>query len=204
MMNKGVMKRILAFVLAAVMVLGLAGCGKKGGDNPNGELAKQYVYSWEELSIPIDASDYYDISMVSYLNGRIYVIADIYDYNVDNNADGAVDDAVVEDAATPLAASSSIAVPVDPEYSYDNPSGPTEILTLVSFQTDGSDVKTVELMRQTDDGKGYGWFNKLTIGKDGNVYAVWDHYITDETDPDNPGASGPDLLERGGWEPEIV
>ena len=186
MMNKGVMKRILAFVLAAVMVLGLAGCGKKGGDNPNGELAKQYVYSWEELPIPIDASDYYDISMVSYLNGRIYVIADIYDYNVDNNVDGAVDDAVVEDAATPLAASSSIAVPVDPEYSYDNPSGPTEILTLVSFQTDGSDVKTVELMRQTDDGKGYGWFNRLTIGKDGNVYAVWDHYITDETDPDNP------------------
>ena len=71
MMNKGVMKRILAFVLAAVMVLGLAGCGKKGGDNPNGELAKQYVYSWEELSIPIDASDYYDISMVSYLTMRL-------------------------------------------------------------------------------------------------------------------------------------
>ncbi len=203
MMNKVIWKRILAFVLAGIMVLGTAGCGKKGGDNPNGELAKQAVFSWEELPIPIDSSSY-SVSYVNYLNDRIYVIVDAYYYKegADDgdgedgiDEDGITEDGITEDGAeapeegvaVPLSAlSSSMAVPV-PEVGYkdEDYSVPVEVWELISFNKDGSDVKSVELSREEVEGKDYGWFNYMTIGPDGCVYAVEDYYVTDSSDPEN-------------------
>ena len=149
MMNKVIWKRILAFVLAGIMVLGLAGCGKKGGDNPNGELAKQDVFSWEELPIPIDSSNY-GINYLNYLNDRIYVIVDAYYYNLEGSDNGDSENGIDDEgAAVPLSAlSSSMAVPV-PDVGYkDDYSAPVEVLKLMSFNKDGSDVKSVDLSRE--------------------------------------------------------
>lgn len=80
-MKKGTWKKGLAFALAAVMTLGLGACGGKGGDD-NGQLAKENVYSFQEI-VPV--SDQENISGLTYRDGRLYMLVTQYDYDEEGN-----------------------------------------------------------------------------------------------------------------------
>lgn len=80
-MKKGTWKKGLAFALAAVMTLGLGACGGKGGDD-NGQLAKENVYSFQEI-VPV--SDQENISGLTYRDGRLYMLVTQYEYDEEGN-----------------------------------------------------------------------------------------------------------------------
>lgn len=80
-MKKGIWKKGLAFALAVVMTLGLGACGGKGGDD-NGQLAKENVYSFQEI-VPV--SDQENISGLTYRDGRLYMLVTQYEYDEEGN-----------------------------------------------------------------------------------------------------------------------
>lgn len=80
-MKKGIWKKGLAFALAVVMTLGLGACGGKGGDD-NGQLAKENVYSFQEI-VPV--SDQENISGLSYRDGKLLMLVTQYDFDEEGN-----------------------------------------------------------------------------------------------------------------------
>lgn len=67
-MNK-ILKRTAAAVMAAVMLLPLAGCGKKGSEM----ASKEHVFTAEKIALP-GGLDY--ISTIRYSNEKLYIIGD--------------------------------------------------------------------------------------------------------------------------------
>lgn len=208
-MKKRKMKQWLSLMLVVLMVLGTAACGKDGGEggnsgsgsgsgggkkNPNSQLAKQYVYSYEEIKVPQE--DNSNIQGMSYVDGRVYLIWDVYYYN-DSNTVGAVTDdtdgtavgevpgaryQVAAGAAYNVAA--AVSVPME-EPAEDQYVPPTHVNKVMSFNLDGSDMQTCELENVLPE-TGNSWFNQMEVGQDGNVYAVLEEYVNDYSDPDNP------------------
>lgn len=70
----------LSLALCTAMMLGLAACGKDSGKvsaDPN--LAKQYVYSVQDIEIP-KMGDSFDVRTGYYMDGRIYLLANVYNW----------------------------------------------------------------------------------------------------------------------------
>jgi ABC-type glycerol-3-phosphate transport system substrate-binding protein len=89
--TKKLLKRGICTALAVSMVFGLCACGKSDStatktknktDAQNSELAKQYVYSYNEFDIPIVQDDG-TISAFKVIDNQIYVLTDKYIYNDD-------------------------------------------------------------------------------------------------------------------------
>ncbi len=210
--GKAMGKRLLAAGLAAVMVLGLTSCG--GEKNPNGELAKQYVFSSQEIPMPEMEGDDHNIQSVSYVNDRVYVVESIYYYpEVDDSVGG-------EGVAVPLAEApeSETEEPedgnedadgeenTDDEENADGEEGTdaeepvadepvvvdevTVKTLVVSFKLDGSDVQSYEIDAPSGSSYGDGYnaytnYNQVTVGADGCIYGIKDSYESDWRDPEN-------------------
>ena len=186
------MRKAAVLGLSAVMALSLAACGKDnnggggnggGGGNANSSLAKQYVFSYEEIDIG-DLGDSADIRDMVYVNDRVYMLLNIYEYGGSGGAmmmRGSMGGAV----ATPEIAENDSAA-VDGEGGEDSQAAePRNVTKVISFKADGSDLESFEL--QTDDEAGSNsYINTITFGGDGQIYAVREVYIEDYSDPDNP------------------
>lgn len=115
-MKKQLWKRALSLGLTMIVIVGLAACGKGDSDgnggsigggnnskgnkgNSNSELAKQYVYSYEELDLGLDAGTY-NIQNVAAKDGKIAVFVDIMANSSDSyDKYGVAEYAAVDDAA---------------------------------------------------------------------------------------------------------
>lgn len=78
-MKKGTWKKGLAFALGAVMALGLGACGDK---NENNQLAKESVYSFQEIA-PVN--DQENINGLWYNDGKLYMPVTQYEYDDEGN-----------------------------------------------------------------------------------------------------------------------
>ena len=73
-------RRMISTVMVVVLGLGLSSCGKnETAPTPDTSLAKQYVYSYEELDITGGGNEII-ISSTIQQNDRLYMIAEIYDW----------------------------------------------------------------------------------------------------------------------------
>lgn len=90
-MRKSFWKKAMSLGLAAVMTFSLAACGKDGEGNGGGnktdnnsELAKQYVYSYQEIPLESVGDDLNVRDMV-YISDRIYAVLNIYNKTQEAN-----------------------------------------------------------------------------------------------------------------------
>ena len=189
-MSKGVWKKGLSFLLAVMMVIGMTACGKtEGKQNENNLLAKQNVYSYENIDFG-DFGDNVSIQGMSYNDGRVNVLLDIYIYESqgvtprlgaavaipETNEEVAVDTDV--DGSGELDAEFG----VDGEYTYQEP---INIHRVVSFLTDGSDIQYYDLDMGEEDTMTNSWIGSIIMGG-GNIYAQRESYFEDYSDPENP------------------
>lgn len=188
-MRKRVWKKVLSFLLAAMMVLSMAACGKgEGKQNENNLLAKQNVYSYENIDYG-DFGDNVSIQGMSYSDGRVHVLLDIYIYESQGatprlGAAVAIPE-VGEEAVVDAEASESEKVDadfgVDEEYVYQES---TNIHRVVSFLPDGSDVQYYDL-DMGEENTTNSWLGSIILGG-GNVYAQRESNFEDYSDPENP------------------
>lgn len=80
-MKKGLWKKGLALALAAVMSMGLGACG---GKDENSQLAKENVYSFQDIT---QLDDQENINGVFYKNDMLYLLVTRYEYDDEGNAD---------------------------------------------------------------------------------------------------------------------
>lgn len=80
-MKKGILKRGLALGLAAVMTLGLGACG--GGKNDNSQLAKENVYSFQEIA---QISNEENVNDMIFQNDKLYLMTTKYDWDDEGNS----------------------------------------------------------------------------------------------------------------------
>ncbi len=192
--------RILALFLAAVLSIGLVSCKKEEGDgvkgedkteqsasdpkkNPNGEMAKQYVFSHEDMAISDLGDDVY-VSGLGYRDGKVYAVAEVYRYGQGTLEDGdAVPVPLVEEVAEEEVTVDAD-VTVDAEV-VEEDGGYSHKFLLVSFPLDGGERQVVPLEGlDLDDSNA--WVNRWTVASDGCLYGVVDEYYEDYSDPDNP------------------
>ncbi len=180
-MRKGLCKRILSLCLVSVMVLGLAACGgKTGGDdvssggdkagtgNANSDLAKQYVFSYEELDIG-EMGNGVGIHSMSYDGGRVYVLLDMW---ITGGAD----------VQPRLSMDAPVVLPEGGEDVAIEES--VNVFRVISFLPDGSDLKTYDLQMNKDDDISYSWLNRIIFGGD-KVYAINNTERVNDSDPQN-------------------
>lgn len=220
MMGKKWRKRLIAVVLIVIMVLPMAACSKKKEENPNADLAKQFVFSNEEIAMPEIGDDFY-MSSMAYFNDRIYLIAEITYYSGNPNADEGGGDGTEESGeegsdagVAPLSSApyvgGAIAVPdigvEEPETEWVEPYYET---ALISMNMDGSDLQKTVLHgldgSSESNGSAYTnvYFNRTKIGGDGRVYAVKVTSVNDNSDPNNYYYSEESSLIRLGQDGEI-
>ncbi|MCM1101680.1 MAG: extracellular solute-binding protein [Clostridium sp.] len=97
-------KRLMSLALVSTLLMGLCACNRGSGDggggllgggnkkNPNGELAKQYVYRLTEFdleSVQEKGSDNWVQSLMA-SNGRVYLVMESYNYATENSDDAYV------------------------------------------------------------------------------------------------------------------
>ncbi len=178
------LKKAFNFFLAVVMICGLASCGKKNDDdrttNSNSALAKENVYAYEKIDIG-DLGDYPNINTIDYIDGRIYILLDIW---------------VTEGTGTVprygamVTAKPEVAPEVDNDMSVDEGFGVVEpvisrnVSRVYSFLPDGSDVQQFDLDTSIDENSYYNWLNRPMFGN-GKVFAIGNRSYVDDSDPQN-------------------
>lgn len=80
-MGKGIMKKGLVLGFAAAVTLGLSACG---GKDANSQLAKENVYSFQEIS---QINDEENIDGMIYLDGKLYLMTTRYAWDDDGKSD---------------------------------------------------------------------------------------------------------------------
>ncbi len=82
-MKKDLLKKGLALGLAAVMALGLAACGG-GGRDENSQLAKEHVYSFQEIT-QIDNDE--NVNDMIFLDGKLYLMTTKYSWDEEGSSE---------------------------------------------------------------------------------------------------------------------
>jgi len=192
-MRKGFFKKCLAIGLIAAMTVGLCACGnrtqegpgngKKAGNKQDSELAKQYVYKYDEFEIP-DMGDDIGIMATNYLDGTIYVLAVAYNYGTDNerdyrlfsvNADGSIKDNVKLELPSDNSGGSNFASILSSDVDFVQMTAETAVET--ETESDEEDEKSVYE---------YTNYYNCVITEAGNIFAVRSYYKEDYSDPENP------------------
>lgn len=85
-MKKNLLMRAGSLCLAAVLTLGgLTACGKSGIDKEKNALAKENVYSYQEIKLPDLGGDYTSVSETFLADGRAYVLMRVEHYTDGNS-----------------------------------------------------------------------------------------------------------------------
>ncbi len=172
-----VKKQLVSLGLAAAMVLGMSACGKDNGSssNENSALAKQYVYSYQDINLEALGSKDFSINTMRQISDRVYCLAEVYNNDGGVAVGTAEADTVAED------------MPAEAEGGYQEPQNYTRVL---SFKTDGSDIQAYDLEKDdtsSEDGDNTSyWMNRVMFGPDGRVYGIQEGYKEDYSDPENP------------------
>lgn len=86
-MKKGFWKKGMALALSAAITLGLTACGGNSENTEqNSQLAKENVYTYQELEMPF-AMDNTNINAMAYLNDKLYILVNTYEYDENGNVD---------------------------------------------------------------------------------------------------------------------
>ena len=213
-MKKGSWKKIISLLLAVVMVLGLAACGKGGDEsgngpdgnasipsggknNPNVGLAKQFVFHGNEISLPSEelGDDYY-IQGMSYAAGKLYIVTESYIYPETNGDDGedgtetegddAEDGTETEGDTQDVMAAVGVAAHEIPVDAVEEYVPPVLVNKLLSMDLDGGNLQVYDLeMEESDENTNF-WYNRIGVGLNGLLYGVQTVNFNDYSDPDNP------------------
>lgn len=70
--------------LSAAITLGLTACGGESGGDENSQLAKENVYSYQEIELGFDMENS-NINSMAYLDGKLYILVNTYEYDEDGN-----------------------------------------------------------------------------------------------------------------------
>lgn len=170
----------LVLLSAAAAVLLCACGGRKGSTEGDNSLAKQYVYSGQEIDFGEETGSP-DIQALAYRNDRIYFAMTVL------LGDSPV--AIAEAAAAP----GGEVVELTPEEE-EAAQGVRRVMRVVSCKTDGSDLQTVDLQAdgekdQQDADQGQttdSYAGAMAFGADDSLYLIRETYRVDNTDPDNP------------------
>ncbi len=80
-MKKIWLKKAMGLGLILAMTLGFAACGKGGDKMENAALAKEHVYKFQEFEMPDLGGDDYGIRGSYFIDGKIYVMAQVYHWS---------------------------------------------------------------------------------------------------------------------------
>ena len=176
-------KKVLSLCLAVFMICSMAACGNKDDEertsNANTALAKENVYAYEKIDLG-DLGDSANINTVDYIDGRIYMMLDIW------VTQGAGVGARYGAMAT-AAVNSEIAV--EDDFAVDGSFGVEPMISrnisrVYTFLPDGSDVKQFDLDTTIDENTHYNWLNRPMFGN-GKVLAIGNRDYMDDSDPQN-------------------
>lgn len=187
-------KRIICMFLAVLMMVSVTACGKGGGDsetvNANSALAKENVYSYDKIEID-GFGDSYSVYGMEYKGGRIWMLAETWDYNPQART-ASVEGAVTEETAEEVSADVDNDMSLEEEEDIDPGFGvmpetegaSTEAKLVISFLPDGSDLQQFALKHNISEGAVYSYINMPSFGTD-RVYAMKVEEFMDESDPEN-------------------
>ena len=190
------LKRGISIVLTASMMLGLVACGKGdgGGKGTDSNLAKQYVYKSQDLELP-DMGDNMDIRKVAYLDGRIYLLMNIYNWDEEGDSQ-AMKLLSVKDDGTDLQ-EVEMQMPGASEGNDSGEAGGTEE-PRTGEDTDAAEEDSTGEDAAADTGIStmpapmpenvyeYTGYDYPVFSKDGYLYAVKSHTLEDYSDSENP------------------
>lgn len=187
--------------LVLSMMMGLCACGgEKQTTSADTSLAKQYVYSYEEIDLPAEIVDNGSISSVVRQNDRIYMVADIYKWDEETNSssrelkllsvkeDGT--DLQIIDVETPATESDSMAEDDSAAEGAEEASEEVSEEETAEEKIAGEGEADVAAWNAADvyyPSKNYEYtgYSNYVIGKNSILYAVKDYYFEDYSDPEN-------------------
>lgn len=84
-MKKNFWKKGMALALSAAITLGLTACGGDSSNkDENSQLAKENVYTYQELELPFDMENS-SINSMAYRDGKLYMLVNSYEYDENGN-----------------------------------------------------------------------------------------------------------------------
>lgn len=195
-MKKRGLRKLLCVGLTMAMTLGLTACGggKTVGADP--ALAKEYVYSYENIEIP-DMGDDMTMRDIAKFNDRVYLIAEIHhweetsqsnDYRlVSMNTDGSDMQSI------------EIELPIGAIEEEGNETGETsDVMIEATVEENTEDIATMDIavedaiigdmsLGAEDYSQSYEYtgYNYFVIGENGTIYATREHFFEDYSDPEN-------------------
>lgn len=188
--KKGLRKLICAGLVLS-MTMGLCACGgEKKTTSADTSLAKQYVYSYEEIKLPAEIGDDASISSVTRQNDRIYMVADIHNWDErTNSGNREIKLLSMKEDGTDLQT-----IELETPASEDNGTG--EGAEESAEEVTGEETAEEETGDgETDDAAAgimpysqtyeYTGYSNYVIGKNGVLYAIKDYYFEDYSDPEN-------------------
>ncbi|MBE5884152.1 MAG: extracellular solute-binding protein [Lachnospiraceae bacterium] len=195
-MKKSWVRKLICAGLVLTMLVGLTACGKSK-DDPNAELAKQYVYSEQPMEMP-ELGDDMSIRMISQQNDRIYALVQVYhwseDYSSDNdmkivswNMEGG-DVQVVDVEMSTAGGSETEDGAVSEDAEEDVPAAENDVNLEMDMSLNDADgdgiMDDMTVMLPSGDYYEYTSLNYATIGSNGKMYAIKDYYKEDYSDPE--------------------
>lgn len=179
-MKKTNLKKAVAAGLVVSMSAALAGCGGSGsGNGKTGKntatdpaVAKENVYSYENLDVDFSAYDSYDILSTKVIDGKLYMAVETYKWSDEENTNQTLVYTMNTDGSD--AQSFSLEMPDFSEYKPDN------IEMNITDTTDG----TVNILEDTE---------ALNDASDLETDTAAD--LTTDTDTENVIASGDELID---------
>ncbi len=201
------LRRLLCAGLALSMTVGLSACGgRETSASADASLAKQYVYSYEEFSLP-DMGDDVTISSATRLDGRVYMVADIYHWDEEANSsnreikllsmkeDGTdMQTIALEMPKTDTSEQEASNEESANEGSINEESANEETANEGSINEESTNEETANEDSIIEDGADaeydsqtyeYTGYSNYVISKNGKLYAIRDYYFEDYSDPEN-------------------
>lgn len=163
--------RIISGAMIVVLGLGLCSCGKNDTTPaPDASLAKQYVYSYQELEIS-DVGDEINILSASQQNDRLYMIAEIYRW-----------DSIDDENEIKLISMMNDGTDIQQiEIQYPHTEEVIEEENLVmDEELSEEELSEEELYYE------YTTYSNYVFGKNGKLYGIKEDYLEDYSDPENP------------------
>ncbi len=186
MKKKRGLRKLICAGLVFSMVMGLCACGEENQTvSADASLAKQYVYSYEEIELPADIGEDASFSSIARQNDRIYMLADIYNWDdatgsssrevklLSVNEDGT--DLQTIDVETPNTESDSAAG--ETEEAVEESTG-EDIASEGAADMAVNEGNSSQIYENTS-------YSNYVIGNSGILYAVKNYYFEDYSDPEN-------------------
>lgn len=192
------LRKLFCIGLTVVTTLGLTACG--GGQTVGADpaLAKQYVYSYENIEIP-DMGENTNLRDVCKYNDRVYMIAEVSEWNensqtneyrlISMKTDGSdIQSIVMELPVGAIEDANSTAETQDAMIEAEESAEEAVTMDMATAEIAVEDAVVddmaigEEYYSQSYEYTGYNYF---VIGENGMIYATREHFFEDYSDPEN-------------------